>query len=87
MMEVAMDDHLAFLDRHRAHRIEELIAVSESKLRNGRFMDPMATRYVEVSNGQMPFVLRGFRRNIVEPLTYQLLPKQLKFWEDITANL
>jgi hypothetical protein len=75
-----MDDHHGFLDRHSGHRLEELTATSESKVRSGQSMDPMAIRYVEVSNGQMLFVLRGFRRNIAEPLTFRLLPKQLKLW-------
>lgn len=79
--EIPADDRRAFLDRHAGHRIEELTAVSEAKVRNDRVNDPMTTRSVEVSNGETLFVVRASRKNIAEPLTYRLVPTQLKLWK------
>ena len=79
--EIPTDDRRAFLDRHAGHGIEELTAVSETKVRDRQSNDPMTTRSVEVSNGEVLFVLRSSRKSIAEPLKYWLVPKQLKLWE------
>lgn len=84
MTEVSMDDRRAFLDRHAGHGIEQLTAVSQTKMQDHRANDPMTIRYVEVSNGEALFILRVSRNRIDEPLRYKIVPKQLKFWEDAT---
>lgn len=79
--EIPADDQRAFLDRHAKHGIEELTAVSETRVQNYRINDPTAVRSVEVSNGETLFTLRTLRRSIAEPLSYRVVPTQLTLWK------
>jgi hypothetical protein len=79
--QIPVDDLQSFRDRHFGHKLEELTSVPETDVRLGQLVDPMKTGYVEVTNGRDFFVLRSFRRDIADPLSYELLPRQLVFWE------
>ena len=76
IMEQPMDDRLAFLERHPNHPIEELTAVAHRKMPGNPSIDPMKSRYLEVSDGRARFVVRGFRQSVQEPLTYEFLSQQ-----------
>ncbi len=82
VVEEAADDRQRFIERHAAHGIVELVAVSDPRTR-GRATNPMAAREIEVSDGKSGFVLRGRRKTIHEPIVYRSLPQQLKLWEEL----
>jgi hypothetical protein len=79
--QIPVDDLQSFRERHFGHNFEELTSVPETDVQLGQLVDPMKTGYVEVTNGKDLFVLRSFRRNIADPLSYELLPRQLAFHE------
>jgi hypothetical protein len=85
--EFPQDDRRNFIDRHFGHRINELMSVAEDRYVSGDFVDPMKEAYIEVTDGEVSFVLRSFRRSIADPLTYEVIPRQLTFWYDIGATL
>jgi len=76
--ELPIDDRREFMRRHAGHRIEGLKGSGEKYFPSGRPMDPMGTRYVEVTNGQEWFVLRGLRKTIREPLNFELIRGRLR---------
>lgn len=80
IQEIARDDCGEFLDRHAGHRIGELTGVDEEHREQDGFVDPMRVNHVGVTDGRETFVVRSFRTNIAEPLTYELLLRQLTFW-------
>jgi hypothetical protein len=73
---VAVDDWRAFMRRHTGHRLEAL-GSSEPAVWEGGSPDPMQQRYIEVTNGREPFVVRGFRTSIHEPLRFEAVPGRL----------
>lgn len=82
VVEEAADDRQQFVERHAAHGIMEIVAVSDPRTR-GHATNPMAARDIEVSDGKSGFVLRGRRKTIREPIVYRSLPQQLKLWEEL----
>ena len=76
--EVARDDGRAFLERHAGHRLETLREVGEKCFPVGAAGDPMRVGYVEATNGRESFVIRSFRRTIVEPLEFELIRGRLR---------
>jgi hypothetical protein len=74
--EIFTDDRRQFVDRHFGHKIEELKSVAENHFPIGWPSDPMKVGYVEVTNGQVSFVLRASRSNIADPVSYKIVPRQ-----------
>jgi len=74
--EIFTDDRRQFLDRHRGHEIEQLKRVADDRFPIGRPSDPMRVGYVEVTNGHAVFILQVSRRNIADPVTYKVVPRQ-----------
>ena len=79
--EIVTDDRRQFADRHLGHEIEELNSIADDIFPNGRPSDPMKVRYVGVTNGQVPFVLRVSRKNIADPMTYKIIPRRVLVYE------
>lgn len=79
--EIRADDRRSFLKRHTGHRLEELTSLIEEHFRSAQFFDPMKIGYIEASNGTESFILRSSRRTVAEPLTYEVMPRQLKLWQ------
>lgn len=75
--EFPMDDWRAFMQRHAGHRIEGLKGIGEKCLPVGCPMDPMSVGYIEVTDGQNRFVIRSSRKNIEEPLNFELIRGRL----------
>ena len=86
--ELPQDDRRNFMDRHSGHRIGELISVGEKTGEAGALVDPMRINYIEATDGQEAFVLRSVRKQIVDSLSYEVLPRQLTFMDVVkTLNL
>jgi hypothetical protein len=81
--ETAQNDRRAFLDLHLDHSIGELNSVEESRGEGGAFVDPMEVNYVEVTDGREFFTLRSFRKSIADPMSYEVLPRQLRLWDAV----
>ena len=74
--EIVTDDRRQFVDRHFGHQIEELKSIPEDHFPNAVPSDSMKIGYVEVTNGQVSFVLRVSRSNIADPMTYKIVARQ-----------
>ena len=79
--EIFTDDRRQFVDRHLGHEIKELKSIADDSFPNGRPSDPMKVGYVEVTNGQVSFVLRVSRKNIADPMTYKIVARQASNYE------
>lgn len=69
--EISGDDWRAFMKQHEGHRLEPLKASGE-KYCQGLMSDPMAVAYIEVTNGRDHLLLRQSRKNIAEPLNFEV---------------
>jgi hypothetical protein len=80
--EIPRDDRRDFFDRHIGHTLGELISHNdEQRCEPEEFFDPMKVCYFDVTDGNSTFIARSFRNSISEPLNYEMLPRQLSFWE------
>ena len=70
--EIPGDDWRAFMKGHEGHRLEPLRASGEKYFCQGSMSDPMRVAYIEVTNGSDYFLLRQSRKDIAEPLTFEL---------------
>jgi hypothetical protein len=71
------DDWRAFMKQHEGHRLEPLKASGEKYFYHGSMSDPMGVAYIEVTNGSDHLLLRQWRKNIAEPLSFQLIRGRL----------
>jgi hypothetical protein len=80
--EVPQDDRRDFLNLHLGHRIGELNSIGEIRDEgDDGNVDPMKVSYVEVTDGREIFIVRSSRRSIADPLFYEVMPRQWRFWE------
>jgi hypothetical protein len=79
--EIFTDDRRQFIDRHFDHEIEKLRRVTGNHFTIGRLIDPMKVGYVEVTNGKEFFILRISRSSIADPVSYQMISRQMTLWE------
>ena len=70
---VERDDYEDFLQDHRGHRLEELQVVEGSFTGTGDYREPVKTSYWKATNGKERFVIKGSRKDIRDPLRYQLI--------------
>jgi hypothetical protein len=75
--ESAANDWDDFMTRHAGHRLDPLEATGESFFPDGMSTDPMATGYIEATDGKETVLLRRVRVSIHEPLRYELIPGRL----------
>jgi hypothetical protein len=79
--EIFIDDRRQFIDKHFDHEIEKLRTVTGNRFSIGRLIDPMKVGYVEVTNGTEFFILRISRSSITDPVSYQMVSRQMMRWE------
>jgi hypothetical protein len=70
---VERDDYEDFLQVHHGHRLEELQVLEGSFMGTGDYREPVKTSYWKATNGKERFVIKGSRKDIHEPLRYQLI--------------
>jgi hypothetical protein len=75
--EIPRDDWRDFMHRHAGHRLEALRSVAENCVVSGEAADPMKVDYIEVTNGHDLFLIRSHRKNIEEPLSFELVQGRL----------
>lgn len=71
-------DGASFLERHAGHKVEALSRVGDAFLSDRPLWDPMATTYLEVTNGSEVLVVRSGRRSVEDPVERVLLPARLR---------
>ena len=65
------------MTRHAGHRLDPLEATGQSFFPDGMSSDPMATGYIEATDGKETVLLRRVRQSIHEPMRYELVPGRL----------
>jgi hypothetical protein len=70
---VERDDYEDFLQNHHGHRLEELQVLEGSFMGTADYREPVKTSYWKATNGKESFVIKGSRKDIHEPLRYQLI--------------
>ncbi len=88
--EIPANDWGDFMTRHAGHRLDPLEATGQSFFPGGMSSDPMATGYIEASDGKETVLLRRVRASIHEPLRYEIVPGRLVHRQatlDIQANM
>jgi hypothetical protein len=73
----ATDDWRLFMAQHAGHRLEPLQASGEKLLPDSSSIDPTSVGYIEVTNGHDRYVVRRARKNIQEPMSYELIRGRL----------
>ncbi len=74
VIEKPMDDEAQFMDLHKCHTLEELFIVKDSFISNGRYGEPLRVNYFEATNGTERFVIKGWRKDIDHPMSYEVMP-------------
>src|SRR5688572_4641909 len=70
--EIPGDDWRAFMKQHEGHRLEPLKASGEKRFCQSSMSDPMGVAYIEVTNGRDHLLLRQWRANIADPLSFEV---------------
>jgi hypothetical protein len=70
---IERDDYEDFLQNHHGHRLEDLQVLEGSFMGTGDYREPVRTSYWKATNGKERFVIKGSRKDIREPLRYQLI--------------
>ena len=68
----AANDWREFIDLHSGHRLEPMLATHRDYYPGGSAVDPMAVRYVEITNGSDTLLVRRSRMSIDEPFQYSV---------------
>jgi hypothetical protein len=72
------DDQAAFRRAHRGHPLQELQVVEGSAMSHQDYVDPLRTTYFEATNGKERFVVKRFRKSILDPQRYELIPGKIQ---------
>jgi hypothetical protein len=75
--ETVANDWHDFMARHAGHRLEPFEATGQSYFMDGSSSDPMASGYIEVTDGRQTVLLRRVRSTIQEPLRFEWVPGRL----------
>ena len=75
--ETAANDWHDFMSSHAGHRLEPLEATGQSYFSDGPSSDPMATGFIEATDGKETVLLRRVRSTIQEPLRFEWVPGRL----------
>ena len=65
------------MSSHAGHRLEPLEATGQSYFSDGPSSDPMATGFIEATDGKETVLLRRVRSTIQEPLRFEWVPGRL----------
>jgi hypothetical protein len=74
---LARDDQTLFLNSHRGHPLEELRIIDGPSVSYEDYVEPMRTSYFEARSGKRRFVVKRFRKSILEPCRYEAIEGKL----------
>ncbi|MDY6863129.1 MAG: hypothetical protein SV062_09085 [Thermodesulfobacteriota bacterium] len=72
------DDKQSFYSRHNGHKIEELTIKNDSYISEDTYWEPVKISYFEATNGKENFVVKRWRKDIEEPVNYELIRGSLE---------
>ena len=72
------DDELDFSRKHRGHRTEELTMLDNPMYSEGPYFDPQRILYFEATNGRETFLIKRWRKSVLEPIRYDVVPGRLE---------
>jgi hypothetical protein len=72
-----VDDRRDFMREHAGHRLEAMRATGASHSEDKAPFDPMAARYIELSDGQQKLLVRRSRASIQDPFRYEVVDGRL----------
>ena len=74
---VERDDQQAFMEAHRGHPMERLKILDDTFISSQSYREPVKTCYFEATNGKERFLVKRFRKSVLDPLQYVLVPGRL----------
>lgn len=72
------DDELDFSRKHRGHRTEELTMLDNPMYSEGPYFDPQRILYFEATNGRETFLIKRWKKSVLEPIRYDVVPGRLE---------
>ncbi len=67
------DDFKDFIKNHDGHRMEHLTILEDSLVSDRAYIEPVKVSYFRATNGRENFVIRKSRKEISDPLKYELI--------------
>jgi len=67
------NDWANFENRHKGHRLEELIILDPAVYSEGAYFDPFRITYLTATNRKETLLIKKWRQKIAEPLRYDLV--------------
>jgi hypothetical protein len=77
------NDELDFAQQHRGHRIEELTILENTRYSEGRYFDPQRIQYFETTNGKDTFLIKRWRKSVLNPVRHDIVPGRLEVQKTI----
>lgn len=81
--EKEMDDEKSFLYKHESHKIIELYEVEDSLCSHYPYWEPIREDYMLFTDGNNYYTVKRWRKNINEPLNYEIVDYYIKFSEPV----
>lgn len=79
--EIEMDDEKSFRNDHKSHKIVELYPVKDSLFSHYAYWEPMREDYMLFTDGSKNYTVRRWRKNINEPLNYEIVKHKIEITE------
>ncbi len=76
--EAEKNDYQVFFHEHRGHALENLSVIENSFYSEGPYFDPHRILYFETTNGKETFLIKRWRRSVLEPVHYDVVPAKLE---------
>jgi hypothetical protein len=64
--------------RHRRHCIEELAVLESPMYSEGPYFDPHRVLYFEATNGKETFLIKRWKKTVMDPFRYDIVPGRLE---------
>jgi len=77
--EIEMDDQNVFRTAHEGHKISELHVINGSFCSHHAYWEPVREDYVLATDDSQTYTIRRWRKDIDEPLRYQIVNLQIEF--------
>lgn len=78
LMEKPLDDSDILMVKHKGHDLEELKPIPGTTISERDYCEPVKEVYFEATNGRKKFVIKKWRKNVNEPMEYELIHGYLK---------
>jgi hypothetical protein len=73
-----LDERAALTAKHDGHHLEKLRFIKGTMISERDYREPVKEVYFEATNGRKRFVIKKWRKNVNEPMEYELIHGSLK---------